>query len=283
MKRTIIAVLCFLLAAAVQAADKLKIVTSIIPLYNITRAITGDRAEVTVMVPPGASPHTFSPKPSQLVALANADIFVLVGAGMEFWAGKMIKAAGNKKLVIIAMTDGQKLIGGDEDEPSGNPHVWLDPVIAKQFAGLLCGELGAKDPADKKYFMENYNKFAAGTDRLDSYFRSEVKKFKTHDLVSFHPAWAYFEKRYGLREVAVIEVVPGREPTPRDMKAIIENVKKYGIKAVFAETTLPRKAADVIAQEAGVKVLVLNPEGGAGDSYDAFMRKNFEIMKEGME
>lgn len=283
MKRTLMAVFCVLLATGAQAADKLKIVTSIIPLYNITRAIAGDRAEISEMVPPGMSPHTFSPKPSQMAELAGADVFIEAGAGMEFWADKLVSASGNRKMIILKMTDGLKLIAGDEDEPSGNPHVWLDPVIAKGFSEKIYKTLAGLSPGDRDYFRANYEKFSAGINKLNSYISGEAKKFKIRELVSFHPAWVYFESRYGLKEIAVIEVVPGREPTPKELINIVGQVKKYGIKTIFAETTLPRKAADVIAQEAGVKVLLLDPEGGDGEDYITFMKKNFDIMKEGME
>ncbi len=283
MKRILIAALFLACGAALFGADKLKIVTSIAPLYNITRAIAGDRAEISMLVPPGASPHTFSPKPSQLKDLANADIFIQAGAGLEFWANKMIKASGNKKLVVIAMTGGQKLIGGDADEPGGNPHVWLDPARVKEFAGLLCESLGAADTVNREYYRKNYREFAKEIGALDKYLSAEIKKFRIKELVSFHPAWAYFEARYGLREIAVIEAVPGRMPSPKELQAIVAKIKKTGIKTIFAEPQLPRKAADVIAKEAGVSVLILDPLGKPGVPYADFIKGNFEIIKEVMQ
>ena len=289
MKKQIV-LLTLLLMCTSAYAGRLKIVTSIIPLCDITAAIAGDKAEVQAMVPPGTSPHVFSPKPSQLKAMADADMFIQVGSGMEFWAGKMIMASGNKKFDIVTITDGMKLFAGDSDEPvdksgrrTGNPHVWLDPVLVKEFSGRICVEMAKLDPADAAYFRANYFKFSAGLDKLDSYFRVETKKFRVKELVSFHPAWTYFEARYGLKEIAVIEAVPGKEPSPKELQNIIEEVKKYSIKTIFAETYLSRKAADVIAKEAGVNVLILNPEGGEGEDYITFMKKNFDVIKEAME
>jgi len=283
MKRVIIAVLCVFAAANAFAAGRLKIVTSITPLYNITKAIAADAADVSVIVPPGMSPHMFSPKPSQLVDMAKADIFIRVGAGLEYWADKIISSSGNKKIKIITITDGLKLEGGDSDAPTGNPHVWLDPMLAKSFSADIKKVLAAADPANKEVYKKNYEKFAAELDALDRMIAAETKKFRIKELVSFHPSWFYFEKRYGLKEIASIEAVPGREPSAREIQGIIGLVKKHGIKAVFAENTLPRKAADVIASEAGVKVMVLSPEGGAGDDYISFIKKNFQIMEEAMK
>jgi len=282
MKRALFLIIGVLTAANVFAA-RLAIVTSIMPLYNITKAIAGDAADVSVIVPPGMSPHMFSPKPSQLIDMAKAAVFVRVGAGLEYWADKVISSSGNKKLVIVTVTDGMKLDGSDSDSPSGNPHVWLDPVIVKAFSAGIEKALAGADPASRELYKKNLDKFTAGLDALDKMLAHETEKFKVRDIVSFHPSWYYFEKRYGLKEAASIEAVPGREPSARQIQGIIELVKKYKIKAVFAETTLPRKDADVIAAEAGVKVLVLNPEGGAGDDYITFMEKNFLIMEEAMK
>lgn len=283
MKRAIIAVFCVLYAGMVFAADRINIVASIIPLYNIVKAVAGDRAVISFMVPPGTSPHTFSPKPSQLISLAKADIFIRVGAGLDFWADKMIEASGNKKVTVLAMTDGIKLIAGDADEQAGNPHVWLDPINAIEFSGKIYKALAAKDPKNSAYYLDNLNKFTGEIRKLDIDMAAGAAKFRIKEVVSFHPAWVYFERRYGLKEAAVIETTPGREPSPRELIAIVDKIKKYGIKTIFAETTLPRKAADVIAREAGVNVLVLNPEGGDGESYTEFMMNNFNIMKEAMQ
>jgi zinc transport system substrate-binding protein len=283
LKKALIVAACLLFAGGVFAAGRIKVVTSITPLYNITKAIAGGAADISVIVPPGLSPHMFSPKPSQLVDMAKADVFIKAGAGLEYWADKIVSSSGNKKLAIVTVTDGLKLEGGDSDAPSGNPHVWLDPVLVKAFSASIEKALAAADPANKGLYERNYKKFAAELDALDRMLAAETGKFRIKELVSFHPSWFYFEKRYGLTEAASIEAVPGREPSAREIQGIIELVKKYGIKAVFAESTLPRKAADVIAAEAGVKVAVLSPEGGAGEDYITFMKNNFQIMQEAMK
>jgi ABC-type Zn uptake system ZnuABC Zn-binding protein ZnuA len=285
MEKRYVLILSFLIFGAPLFA-KLSVVVSIAPLYNITRAIAGDRADIIMLVPPGASEHTYSPKPAQVEAMANADIFIRIGAGMEFWADKMIAAAESKKLKVLTLTQGVKLIAGaDEDEKAGNPHIWLDPVLAKDMAAKIKGILCAVDADGTKTYAGNLKVFDSKADKLDVLLKKEIKKFRVKDLVSMHPAWVYFEKRYGLNEVGVIEMIPGKEPSPNDIKDIINSVKKYSIKAVFAEPQLPRKAADVIASEAGVKVVILDPLGAVRDTPDGyfdFIMKNFYSMKEAM-
>ncbi len=288
MKKLILLLAVAYIACNIFAAEKkLKIVVSIIPLYNITKAITGDKADITVMVPPGASEHTFEPKPSQVKELADADIFIEVGAGMEFWDEKMLRAAGNKKLKIIRCTDGVKLMQeqGEEHEKhheAGNPHIWLDPILVKDIAAKIYDAIAV--PAFKQDpFYARYALLDMQLDALDKYIRGEVSKFGIKNIVSFHPAWAYFEKRYGLKEVGVIEETPGKEPTPKELENIISQIKKYKIKTIFAEPQLPRKAADIIAKEAGVSVLVLDPVGNTDETYVEFMKKNLDAMKEAMK
>jgi zinc transport system substrate-binding protein len=288
MKKLVLILSAMYLAANIFAAEKkLKIVVSIMPLYNITKAIVGDTADITVMVPPGASVHTFEPKPSQVKDLANADIFIEIGAGLEFWDEKMLKAAGNKKLKIIRCTDGVKLMqeqGAEKEEhpEAGNPHIWLDPIIVKDIATKIYGAIAVPEYKEDPFYTK-YAVFDMQMDSLDKYIRAEVSKFRIKNVVSFHPAWAYFEKRYGLKEVGVIEATPGKEPTPKELENIISQIKKYNIKTIFAEPQLPRKAADIIAKEAGVSVLILDPLGNTGETYVDFMKKNVDAMKEAMK
>jgi len=288
MKKIILVMAVVFIACNISAAEKkLKIVVSIIPLYNITKAIVGDDADITVMVPPGASVHTFEPKPSQVKDLANADIFIEIGAGLEFWDEKMLKAAGNKKLKIIRCTDGVKLMqeeGSEKEEhpETGNPHIWLDPILVKDIAVKIYDAVAPASKIDDPFYIK-YAAFDMQLDAIDKYIRDEVSKFKIKNVVSFHPAWAYFEKRYGLKEVGVIEATPGKEPTPKELGNIINQIKKYNIKAIFAEPQLPRKAADIIAKEAGVTVLILDPLGNTGDTYAGFMKKDVDAMKEALK
>jgi len=288
MKKTAIVLMLAMAASACLRAEKLSVVVSIAPLYNITRAVAGDRADIILLVPPGASEHTYSPKPSQVMALAKADLFFIIGAGMEFYADKMINASDNKKLTVLRMTDGVKLLAGaDEDEKQfGNPHIWLDPVLAEDIAEKIKAALISKDPADAQLFRTNAAVFEAKLKKLDSSIAAEAKTFRQKELVSFHPAWVYFEKRYGLNEVGVIELTPGREPSPKEIEGIISQIRKYKIRTIFAEPQLPRKAADIIAAEAGINMLIMDPLGEPKDTPDGyidFIRGNFNIMKEAMK
>ncbi|MEI7640618.1 MAG: metal ABC transporter substrate-binding protein [bacterium] len=289
MKKHILILFVALLLPTMVLA-KIKVLASIVPVYNIAQAITGDKAELIVVVPPGASPHTFSPKPSQVRDFAQADVFLQVGAGLEFWADKLVEASGNKKMVIVNFTKGMKLIQNDSDgdkNESGNPHIWLDPVRAAGMAKKICSGLVTADKKNKKYYQKNLEKFLKELNTLNKKTAAEVAKFKIKEFVEFHPAWPYFALRYGLKAAGVIEETPGREPSPKKVLALVKKIKQAGIKAIFAEPQISPKAAEVIAKEAGVKVLILDPLGkikdGKINGYISNFENNIKIMKEAMK
>ena len=147
-KFQLVLIILFLLSAQNSYAEKLKVVASIFPLGDITKQIGGERVGVKIMLPPGVSPHTFEPTPLEMMQLQNAKVFIKAGAGLEFWAAKMLRAAGNEGLIVVDASSGLPLIrdihshkseaGHDKSHGSSeiaDPHVWLCPVVSKANAG----------------------------------------------------------------------------------------------------------------------------------------------------
>lgn len=286
--------------------DKIKVAASIFPLADIARNVGGDLVEVDVLIPAGASPHVFEPTPEAFRKFAQTRLFVMVGAGLEFWAQKLITATTGEDLVVVRAIDGVHLLRvnehhralqehqaedheipreGDEHQ-GGNPHVWLDPLVAKSLAQRIALALIELSPEHAEELRQRLGSYLEKLNGLDETIRETVRQFQSKEFVAFHPAWSYFARRYGLVEVAVIQESPGREPTPKDLQRIIQIIEDYGIKAVFAEPQLNPSAASAIASEAGVKVLLLDPLGGADlpgrDSYIGLMDYNLEMMREAM-
>jgi zinc transport system substrate-binding protein len=172
------------------------------------------------------------------------------------------------------------------DHEQGNPHVWLDPVLAKDICRRIAQAFIQADPAHQKDYENNLAAYLAELDNLHADISKEVDTFRLRDYVTFHPAFTYFSRRYGLREVGVIEAAPGREPSPGHLQRIIAAIKKSGVKAVFAEPQLSSRVAEVIAQEAGVKVLLLDPLGGRppyGSDYLKLMRQNLAVLAQALK
>jgi ABC-type Zn uptake system ZnuABC Zn-binding protein ZnuA len=300
--RVFTACIVFLLCAGVSLVhgepsdrERIPVVVSIYPLKDMVQQVGGDRVRVDFIVPPGASPHTFEPKPSDMMKIHNAKLFVIVGAGLEFWAGKAVRSAGDSRLKVLTLSDGLPLLNGTDahDEVhrsrggSADPHVWLDPLLAKEMVNSIAGALIELDPSRERYFRENAERFRAEIDRLDAFIAAKIRTFRIKDYVTFHSAWNYFSRRYGLRVLGVIEESPGKEPSPRHIAQLVNDVKRTGTRVVFAEPQFSPKIAEVIAREAGVKVLFLDPNGGPGlhgrESYVGLMRYNLSVLEEAMK
>lgn len=269
---------------------KLLVAASIAPLASFARAVGGDRVDVRLLVPPGASPHVYQLDPEQMAFLSHASVLVLNGLGLEFWAAKAIDAAGNPELVVIRTADGlASLEHDDHNDHDGhhhgatNPHVWLDPIYAIQQVEAIRDAFGKADPANLDYYEANAERYIDTLRELDSEITEAVKSFETKDFVAFHPAWVYFARRYGLRQAAVIEESPGKEPSAAHIRDVVNTVRRVKARAVFAEPQFSPKAAEAVAAETGARVLFLNPLGKPPDyDYIAAMRANLGEMGKAM-
>lgn len=277
--------------------EKIPVAASIFPVADMVRQVGGDYVEVISIIPPGASPHTYEPKPSVMKKISSVRMFFMIGAGLEYWNEKLFKSTGGK-IIKVVLSDGVDLIHQKEhyhikkdskphsEDTFANPHIWLDVEIAKSMVKRIVTALVSIDNIHAPYYEERGNKYTAELDRLDQTIYKETVLFRIKKYVSFHPAWEYFARRYGLESAGVIESVPGKSPTPLEIKHIIENIKTHEVKAVFAEPQFNPKVAEVIAREAGIKVLMLDPMGGQGikerESYIDIMKYNLKVLREAM-
>ena len=308
--RSVVPLLLFLLIqffALSCLAEKIPVIASIYPVADMVRQVGGDHVRVTCVLPPGASPHTFEPKPDLVRAFSSARIFFMIGAGLEFWAGKFIQLSGPNLLTVV-LSRGVDLIASTEhdhehdleghpheneaktlkNEPAvANPHIWLDPVIVKSMVHKITAALCEVDPRHVPYYNERSQNYLKELDRLDHLIAGTTARFKNKKYVAFHASWDYFARQYGLEPAGVIEAAPGRNPTPLQIKKIIAAIKQYHIRAVFAEPQLNPRAAEVIAKEARVRILLLDPIGGPkqpyGNTYVDLMTHDLNILKEAME
>ena len=279
-------------AKTASGKDRIKVVATIFPLADIAKQVGGERVNVITILPIGASPHTFEPTPQQVKDVSDARLFLEIGAGLEFWADKIIKSEQLPHLKTIVASEGIHLLEGDEhghehEHESGNPHIWLDPVLVKGIVNKIEKSLVSLDPEGTIYYQKMATDYLQELDRLDAEIKKTVAGFRVREYITFHPAWAYFGLRYKIKEAGVIEETPGREPTPKQVKAIIDNIRKSGIKAVFAEPQFSSRTAEAIAENTGAKVLFLDPIGNPEipnrSTYLDLMRYNLKVMKEVME
>jgi len=283
--------------------EKLPVITSIFPVADMIQQIGGEYVDVTVVLPAGASPHTFEPKPSMVRKFSTSRIFFMIGAGLEFWAAKFVEISGDRiKTVVLSKGvplihfadhhddhnhhSGKSDISENESE-KGNPHIWLDPEIAKSMVNKIVTALCEVDPHRSKYYIKRGKEYLDELGKLDRLIKTTVDAFKIRKYVSFHASWDYFARRYNLTSVGVIEATPGRDPTPTQIGNIVNQIKKHGIRALFAEPQLNPKAAEVIARETNIKVLLLDPLGGPElknrNTYLDLMKYNLNILERVMK
>ena len=262
---------------------RLQVAASIPPIADMVRQVGGERVAVLVMVPPGASPHTYEPTPAQMRQLAQTRVLFLNGVGLEFWADKAVEAAGNPDLQVVTLSEGMPLLQSSHNA-AGNPHLWLSPQRAMTYVERIRDALIAADPEGEATYRANAAAYLAQLKQLDADIRAAVAGFQSREMVTFHASWAYFIHDYGLHQAAVLETTPGKEPSAAEVARIVEAIKAAGAPAVFAEPQFPPQAAEVIAAEAGVPVLTLDPLGGLPprETYLKLMRWNLAQLQKGL-
>lgn len=290
----IFALLPLLIVSDAASAGKINVVVSIYPLRDIVKQIGGDKLNVDFIVPAGASPHTFEPVPSDMIKISRARVLVIIGAGFEFWADKAIRSAGRKDLKVIVLSKGMALIHDEYSEGGAkshrhevaDPHIWLDPLLTIEMVNKIKSVLVEMDGKNRAYYEERAEAFKRDLNALHLRIVESVRHFRTREYVTFHPAWNYFSKRYGLKVIGVIEESPGKEASPRHIARIVEYIRKSGAGVVFAEPQFSPKTARVIAKEAGAKVLFLDPLGGPDirgrETYISLMEYNLMTLEEAM-
>jgi len=272
-----------------KQSGRLKVAVSIVPLADFTREVGGDLVEVETLVPPGASPHTFEPTAGQVAFLSRAKVFVTSGLQLEAWAADVFSKVGNKGVVKVVAADAiprDMLLKTSEADAGGpyDPHVWLDPTLAIYQVNAIARGLAKADPAHADTYRANAEAYVRKLKDLDRQLAGETAAFTKRSFVALHPAWSYFARRYGLVEAGAIEEVPSKEPSGRLINKLVDEIKRQGITVVFAEPQINPKAAEVVAQEGGAKVKVIDPLGNPdkpdASTYIKLMQHNVAVMAE---
>lgn len=284
--------ICTLFNTADSYAEKIKVIASIYPLGDFVKQVAKDKADVRVLLPAGASPHTFEPTPKTIKYISEADVFIKIGLGLEFWAEKMLKSSGNKKIITLDSSEGLSLIKLSEKDHKHNhsssefdPHIWLDPLNVLKIIEKIQKTLSDIDPINKDFYKKNADAYKDSILRLHGDIEDRVKKLRIKEYITFHPAWNYFSRRYGLKVAGVIEESPGKEPGPKHIDSIIKEIKRIGSKVVFVEPQFNTKVASVIAKEADAKLVYLDPIGGqkGKETYIDMMKSNIASIERAMK
>ena len=288
---------------------RLVAVATLFPLYDFAKSVAGQRAEVTLLLPPGAEPHGFEPKPADIARLNKADVFLYTSPDMEPWAADILKGLQNRNLEVINTSQGVITERGQEEkehrhglqekQKHGHPdhsgtvdsHIWLDFTNAVRMVENIRDGLAKKDPAGKDVYEKNSASFIGQLKALDERFRQGLQTCEKKVLVNGgHFAFDYMAKRYGFRHVSVYGVSPDAEPTAATLVKLTRLIRENHLGYIFHEELINPRIAETLARETGATLLKLNPADNLakeqfdrGETFITLMDKNLENLKTGLK
>ena len=272
---------------AVADPDALRVVTTTTVFADIVRAVGGRRTDVQSIIPPGVGPEDYEPKPNDARSLADSQLIVSNGVGLDDFLDRLLSSTGAGAARRLVLGEGLPTIDVD-GEP--NPHFWLDPSIVRTgYLPKIVASLSAAAPADRATFEANAAAYGAQLDALDAELKTEAGTIPAANrkLVTFHDAFPYFARHFGFELVGVVVANVGQEPTAAELAGLVEKVKATGVKAVFSEAQFNPKLAKTLADEAGVTRVVTTLYNDAlgpapADSYIGMMRWNMQQIVEAL-
>ena len=262
--RTAVLALCLLVGVACGDSSgpgtsdgSLPVVTTTTVLTDFANVIGGDRVSVYGVMKPNVDAHDYEPSAKDLDAMRSAKLIVKNGVHLEAWFDDAATASGTSATIVDASKGITIRSADDQAEPEGDPHIWHDPRNAKQMVATMLAAIVAADPAGASAYEANAARYTAELDALDTDIAAQIAKLPNKKLVTNHDAFGYYVERYGLEFVG--SIIPSFETSAEvsasELDDLIDKIKAQGVKAVFAESSLPSKVAKTIAKEAGVKVV----------------------------
>lgn len=294
----------FTTAATTQAqAGPLRVVTGTAITQDLVRQVGRDKVDAFSVVPPGADPHTYQPTPRDIQSLQGARLAFWNGLGLDDTAADLVAEQQLPGLRVVVLSAGiTPMLGDDHDHDgdghddhaghdhethddedehgdehaAGNPHLWLDPAYAVRYVQAIRDALVESDPANADAYRANAEAYIAEINALDTWAKGEMATIpaERRKLVTFHDAFPYFAEHYGLEMVGVVLKSPGREPSAQEVAALVTEMKKHNIPAVFAEPQFNARILDLAARDAGVQVKRLY-----SDAFDDQVKTYLDLMR----
>ncbi|MFB5613554.1 MAG: metal ABC transporter substrate-binding protein [Candidatus Nitrosomaritimum yanchengensis] len=275
-------------------SNKIQAISSFYPLYEFAQRVGQDRVDVKLLVPEGVEPHDWEPTIQDVQKMQQADLIIINGIGFENWVDNLeeMNYQGN----IVDTSNGiikneifeepnisdESEINHDEHE-SGDPHIWLNPVLAKIQVQNIADSFSKLDPQNKNFYQTNAKNYKDKLDLLNLKIKNDLSGCR-HDFIAFHDAFSYFADEYDLNQHTIISSNdPHAEPTAKTLQNVINTARELNIKIIFTEDTIDPKVSSVIANEIGGKILVLSPlESTDKGDYISRMTENLENLKEAL-
>ena len=260
-------------------AGTIKIVTTTTDMKSIAEFVGGDKVSVSAIATGYQNPHFVDPKPSYIISLTKADLFVTVGLDLETgWSPQLLSSSRNTKIQkgaagyvdasigvsLLQVPNAANRAEGDI-HIFGNPHYWLDPLNGKIIARNIVNGLEKIDPSNKTYYEGKLQEFNTKIDNKMKEWQAKMNPYKGSKIIAYHNEWVYFETRFGLKIVDFMEPKPGIPPTPSQLVKVIKEVKDNSIKVIISSPYFTTSSSDVVAKQTGVKTLTMATSVGAFD------------------
>lgn len=257
-----------------EARDPIPVVVTIPVLKDLAEQVGGSHVRVTSLLSGYENEHTYSPKPTDLVAVRKARLLLEIGMGLEVWVSSLVKNAGDQSLRVITTSQGVELIRDDTDAhegthregEAGNPHVWLDPENVAIMLRHITQAFIEVDPSHTAEYQANQAAYLRRLGQVQEELIERTQRLSDRRFIAHHPAWPYLAKRFSFDIVGTIQTQSGTEPSALHLQSLIEKVRKENIKVVVSEVQLSRRLPELLARETKARVVVLTamPGGLAG-------------------
>ena len=284
-------------------SDKLQVVTTFYPMYDFTKQVAQDDAEVSMLLEAGMEVHSFEPSSQMIAEIQDADVFIYNSPEMETWAPDVLASIDTSDMVVICASDAITLLEYEgeahahdhESEEKGanaghshtvDPHVWLDPVLAQTEVSTIAEGLAEADPDNAEDYLENAGIYNGKLNELDEAYRAAFEGTENRTFVTQHAAFAYLAARYDLNQISVTGLNAEVEPSAAALATLSDYVKANNISHIYFENNASSQTAETLAEEVGVELAVLSPLEGIteedqkkGSDYISVMLDNLEALK----
>lgn len=310
------ALACLLLMVGVSCTNdspssatpgKPRVVVSLFPLYDFTRAIGGDQISLTLLLPPGMEAHSFEPKPNDIIRANKADLFIYTNRYMEPWAEDIVNGLDTRRTLVVDASRGVRFLRvgravendletdkhghGEHNGEGMDPHIWLDFANARIMVDNILAGLIAKDPSHRAYYTENARRYQARLQKLDDEYRAALSNCaKRTFLHGGHFAFGYLANRYGLDYESAYAVSASAEPSPAKIAQLIEQLRAKKLHYIYTEELVEPRIAQTISRETGATILRLHGahnisrnDLAAGATFISLMEQNLENLRIGLQ
>lgn len=288
-------------SGAPAAEDKLQVVTTFYPMYDFTKQVIQDNADVSILVPSGTDTHGFEPSAKDVAQIQEADVFVYNSEEMETWVPSILESIDTTDVVIVNASEGIELLEGthaeeeehdhDHEAEEGHshevdPHIWLDPVLAQEEVLNIKEGLIEADAENEAVYTENATAFQTELQQLDEEYAAAFEAAENRTFVTQHAAFAYLADRYDLHQVAISGLSTDAEPSPSELTEMSNFINTQNVEYIYFGKTTSSAISETLANETNTQLAVLDPIEGiteadqeAGVDYLQAMRNNLEALK----